>query len=421
MAVTLKVWSGYAGQSEVRWTTLVSNTTTIWDVGCTRIVNELTPAELGRQAIRFKRFLMALTTYSINLIAAYIILQLELGVIKPGVWWLFVGVAISVNLMFALIFLNHWNLRFRDPSLTATQILVSACWGMVMIYGLPEARPLILLFFIPAFCFGMLRLNTPQYVMVASVCLALYAALLTWESHFRQGFRLEYELFLFVLFAAVLLWMAVFGGMVSKIRRELKRKTVQLEHANELITKQNSTDDLTLVYNRRHAIRVLKHFLAIATRFHMPFSVALIDIDHFKSINDQHGHLVGDEVLKEFARRLADALRETDVLLTTTVHPEAQEEDGDIELESFVARYGGEEFLILLPGVDRQQSQAALSRLREAIGVQAFYVPFPLVVRFSAGVAQYSLGESLENLLHRADEALYRAKDLGRDRVEFAD
>ncbi|QGX38229.1 GGDEF domain-containing protein [Permianibacter aggregans] len=384
-------------------------------------MNNLTSEDLGKQTIRFKRFLMALTTYTLNIIAAYLILQLGLGEIEPTVWWLFVGSTIVINLVFALMFLNHWNLRFRDPSLTALQILVSASWGMILVYGLPEARPLILLFFIPAFSFGMLRLNTQQYVLVAGLCLAEYAGLLFWENFYRPTFRLEFELFLFVLFSAVLLWMAVFGGMVSKIRRELKRKTVQLQHANELITRQSSTDDLTLVYNRRHAIRVLKHFLAIANRFEMPFSVALIDIDHFKQINDEHGHLVGDEVLKEFARRLADSLRETDVLLATTFHPEIQDEDSDVELESFVARYGGEEFLILLPGVDQPHSLSALQRLREAIGIQAFYVPFPLVVRFSAGVAQYQRGETLENLLHRADEALYRAKNLGRDRVEFAE
>lgn len=384
-------------------------------------VSKLTSEDLGKQAIRFKRFLMALTTYTLNIIAANLVLQLGLGKIAPTVWWLFVGSAVVINLAFVLTFLNHWNLRFRDPSLTALQILVSASWGMILVYGLPEARPLILLFFVPAFSFGMLRLNTRQYVLVAGICLGEYAALLFWESVYRSTFRLEFELFLFVLFSAVLLWLAFFGGMVSKIRRELKRKTVQLEHANELITRQNSTDDLTLVYNRRHAIRVLKHFLAIANRFEMPFSVALIDIDHFKQINDEHGHLVGDEVLKEFARRLADSLRETDVLLATTFHPDIQDEDSDVELESFVARYGGEEFLILLPGVDKPHSLSALQRLREAIGVQAFYVPFPLVVRFSAGIAQYQPDETLENLLHRADEALYRAKNLGRDRVEFAE
>lgn len=108
-------------------------------------------------------------------------------------------------------------------------------------------------------------------------------------------------------------------------------------------------------------------------------------------------------------------------MLATTFHPDIQDEDSDVELESFVARYGGEEFLILLPGVDKPHSLSALQRLREAIGVQAFYVPFPLVVRFSAGIAQYQPDETLENLLHRADEALYRAKNLGRDRVEFAE
>src|SRR5690606_39457410 len=130
-----------------------------------------------------------------------------------------------------------------------------------------------------------------------------------------------------------------------------------------------------------------------------PFAIALIDIDRFKSINDSHGHLVGDQLLRAFARRVSERLREVDLL----------------------GRYGGEEFILLLVGTRLAGAVRLAERLREDVAAANWDEVLPgLRLTMSAGVAEYRPGESLEALLERADNALYAAKRGGRNRVERA-
>ena len=126
--------------------------------------------------------------------------------------------------------------------------------------------------------------------------------------------------------------------------------------------------------------------------------VVMADIDHFKKVNDTHGHGVGDIVLKEVARRLKNGLRLTDV----------------------VGRYGGEEFAVLLPDTSPEAAREVVERLRHAVAATPIEAEGrSLTVTASFGIASRSVaGENLEHLLTFADRALYRAKDLGRNRVE---
>jgi len=136
--------------------------------------------------------------------------------------------------------------------------------------------------------------------------------------------------------------------------------------------------------------------------------VGILDLDHFKRINDEHGHGVGDEVLRQFAERMRSQLRRMDVI-------------GRGEVDSTFGRYGGEEFLLLLPYAEIDSAVACIERLRAALHAQPFATSAgALPVTFTAGVAQHRPDESLDAVLKRADDALYRAKDAGRDRVEFA-
>ena len=144
------------------------------------------------------------------------------------------------------------------------------------------------------------------------------------------------------------------------------------------------TDDLTGLANRRAWDEHLVRELARAERTDAPLALAILDLDHFKDYNDQHGHLAGDRVLKEVAARWVGLLRETDIL----------------------ARYGGEEFALALPGADAEEARATVERLREAT---------PMAQTVSAGVALWDGGESGTELVARADEALYAAKRGGRD------
>jgi two-component system, cell cycle response regulator len=155
------------------------------------------------------------------------------------------------------------------------------------------------------------------------------------------------------------------------------------------------SDELTRLYNRRFLGRQLSALVRSATRHDRTLSIVLVDIDRFKSINDRHGHARGDAVLARVAARLLNVLRE----------------------EDYAGRWGGEEFLVLLPDVDEVGGQATAERLRENVSRRTVA---GLHVTVSAGCATWMSGESPDDLLRRADEALYAAKRGGRDQVQAA-
>jgi diguanylate cyclase (GGDEF)-like protein len=158
------------------------------------------------------------------------------------------------------------------------------------------------------------------------------------------------------------------------------------------------TDDLTGLYNRRRFSEYAARELALAIREGRFFTVAILDIDYFKDVNDRHGHAVGDVVLCEFASRLSAAVREIDIL----------------------CRYGGEEFALVLPGSDEGAALAAVERIRRAATSRPIaFEGGELELRASAGVysALPSKGQLVDAFLDEADRALYEAKEKGRDRT----
>jgi two-component system, cell cycle response regulator len=153
------------------------------------------------------------------------------------------------------------------------------------------------------------------------------------------------------------------------------------------------SDELTRLYNRRFLTRQLSALVRSATRHHRTLSIVLVDIDHFKAINDEHGHARGDTVLTRVAARLLHVLRE----------------------EDYAGRWGGEEFLVLLPDIDEEGAHATAERLRQSVGGRPLS---GLRVTVSAGVATWTEGETPDDVLRRADNALYAAKRGGRDQVQ---
>ncbi|EFL51776.1 response regulator receiver modulated diguanylate cyclase [Solidesulfovibrio fructosivorans JJ]] len=153
-------------------------------------------------------------------------------------------------------------------------------------------------------------------------------------------------------------------------------------------------DPLTRALNRRKLADVLTDEAARADRYGAPLSVVLLDIDHFKAINDTHGHEAGDAVLVELAGRLRATLRQVDRL----------------------ARFGGEEFVVVAPGVGLEATAELAERLRQAVADKDFAATGRVTASF--GVAERVPGEDPERALGRADKALYRAKNSGRNRVE---
>lgn len=192
-----------------------------------------------------------------------------------------------------------------------------------------------------------------------------------------------------------LVWiLAAFSfGLLSAFLLERAHKTMFLNQSQLALSA--SVDGLTGLWNRAHIDRLFDEELARARRYGTPFSVMLIDIDHFKQVNDNHGHTVGDTVLRQFAALLRDNVRSVDK----------------------VGRLGGEEFLILMPQVDAQQAKAAAQQLRKRIRAFEFDVVRHKTASF--GITEYRGDATPHSMLDRVDRALYLAKEGGRDRIEL--
>ncbi len=190
----------------------------------------------SKQRLRLHRFGMAFYTYAVVTLATFLVTQLGLGEMTGAQWVTFVGLGLFGNTVFFILFYTNSNLYFFDPSLTREQIIYSAFLGMVPLYSLPEARSVLLMFYLPAFSFGMLRLTRKQYLHVAATVMGLYTSILVWEYYQgRHGFSIQYELFLFVIFGILLTWFSLFGGFVSKLRQRLREQNEKIKKAHEEI------------------------------------------------------------------------------------------------------------------------------------------------------------------------------------------
>jgi diguanylate cyclase (GGDEF)-like protein len=191
------------------------------------------------------------------------------------------------------------------------------------------------------------------------------------------------------------------GELVARVKVQLKIKALQdeLKKSNELLKELSNTDPLTHLNNRRYLTKALNSELLRAERTGDCLSLIIVDIDHFKKINDTYGHQNGDKVLTTIADVTQAHLRCYDI----------------------AARYGGEEFVLVLPGTSLAGGTEVAERLRAEVEAISFAPPLDkLSVTISLGVALFPspLTDDMESLIRQADEALYRAKQQGRNRVE---
>ena len=317
------------------------------------------------------------------------------------VWRLSIVILVNVVFWYALL-RSGLNLRFRDPALTLPQVL-SALTIITYAYSVTGRINGSIMMLLPLVqVFGIFNMSQRDSRLAGFYSLGLMGCAMVYKTLTDpENYPYQVELAHFILIAAILPTISSLAGQLNSMRMRLQSQKNELAQALTRIQILATRDELTGLFNRRHMMEVLtQHQKRLIRSGHHRFCLALLDIDHFKRINDTHGHGVGDEVLREFAATLQRALRDTDVL----------------------ARWGGEEFLLLINDTSPELANIGLERARDMLASAPLLAHMPdLRVTFSAGLTGYDDVEELSTCIERADQALYRAKAEGRNRTVIDD
>ena len=368
--------------------------------------------EDAKQGLRIKRFLMAALSYVIWIGLTFYCHQLGLVEVSARVFWIAAALCGVFNLVFYALLRSGLNLYWPDPSLTLPQMIVATVWVMLLMALAPKVRGILLLLYVVVFLFGVFRLRRGEYLGLTALVLVGYGLVVLRDVYLRnESVPLSLEALQFVVLSATLLWLAFFGSYVGRLRETVSRRNAEL---GVLLAKNRRLaihDDLTGTYNRRHIMQILEQEQFRAQRTGRGFCLCLMDLDHFKLINDRHGHLGGDEVLRQFAMRVLGEIRTLDRV--------GREGEPDTNGEENFGRYGGEEFLLVMPETDLDGAHVCVDRIRRRVAEKPFPVEAQAVkLTVSCGLAAYRPGEDLRATLARADQALYLAKQAGRDKVK---
>lgn len=313
--------------------------------------------------------------------------------------WLTVSHIIGIVAFYPLV-RSGYTMRFQDSGLVLPQILYASAEAIVGYPLIPPLRATILQMLCLIQVFGLFSLRPRQTVIAGSSAVGMMfimwctMTVLEWPEFHPAAEAMKLSLSSFVV-----MLLALISMRYSRMRGILREQKQELTSAVEQVRQIAICDPLTGLYNRQHMQELLQLEKKRQARTGQAFSVALIDLDHFKRVNDTHGHNVGDEVLCSFAQALKAIMRESDV----------------------VCRWGGEEFLVLLPDTQASEGVAGLDRLRKHLVGLRLATSAPLLrATLSAGVTTHHVHETLEQTIERADQALYAAKSNGRDRCMVA-
>lgn len=351
-----------------------------------------------RTRLRMAQQLLSLALVAANaLVLGYAVALSQ----TPVVLWLgWTALALGLQGAIALAIRLGWTRRLSDPSLAVPQMQLML---LLTAMAYPLAGPLRSLavpVMLLVLAFGMFQPPGPAMLRLTGLALALVMTAMSFDLWLWPRRSLAEENVGHALFALVCFpGMGVLVLRMARLRARLREQRQSLNEALQRIHRLATRDDLTGIYNRRHGKHVLQQSLQRQKRKPTGLLAVLLDLDHFKKINDGKGHAAGDAVLRCFSKALKESLRKGDTAV----------------------RWGGEEFVVVLEPSANDGLLAWVARLKLALERQPLLRERPeLRFTFSGGAAHWRDGETLEAMLERADKALYRAKSEGRDRVLMA-
>lgn len=354
-----------------------------------------------KQALRIRRFFIAIFVYLVNMPLSYLAYAGGFIQFKPLLWgWIFTTIFVVI---LYVIFRTGLNKRMKDPSLTSAQICLASLVVMYAMFFVYEAKGILFAVYVLILLFGIFRLDTRQFLNVSAFILLTYGIDMYLLHVYRpQVIDIRFEIIQWFGLGVVLASVSFIGGNISALRRDLATSRKKLQASLEKIQEMAIHDDLTGFYNRRHLMELVETENNRSNRTGSVFSVAMLDLDKFKDVNDTYGHQTGDEILITFSSIVRNVLRKTD----------------------FCGRYGGEEFLIVLTQTDRHDAKIFAERLRACVEECLFIDPDKdsrFGVTVSIGLAEHRQNEDIDKTISRADEAMYKAKRNGRNRVEMSE
>ncbi len=359
-----------------------------------------TPKVLARRA-KQRRQMLGMIGISYIIDAAILLTYAHAGTIPATIGPAFGICGLGSVACFIALSEAGVNDRFKDHYFVVPQSMVSLAIMLAFAFLVPEVGILFLCALFVVFSFSALRSTPRQTAMVwTAMAFGIAALFLLTDKPISIPHQTYLERFATMLAFVLTIGRCMFLGIfASSLRESLYRRGLQLKEAYKRIEELAELDELTGSFNRRCIMRMLEDEIARAHRSKTPFSVALIDLDWFKRINDAHGHPTGDEVLRTFAITVFANIRSIDRF----------------------GRYGGEEFLLILPDTPHDTAARILDRQREIIAELDWSAFSPgMSVTISAGVATLVPNEAPDALLARADRALYAAKARGRNRIASA-
>lgn len=315
---------------------------------------------------------------------------------RDDVMWLSAASLAGAALAYTAI---RGSVRFGLPAawLNLSQCVYAVSCVVAAYATVGPMRGVTLSILVLVLVFGGFSSTARQIRALCLYAITLLGATVLWKSHTEASrYPPQEEIAHFVLAATMLVAVAYLAQLLSLLRKTLKSRTLELAGALARIQDMATRDELTELINRRHMTAALEQEDARRQRSGAALCIALIDLDHFKRVNDTLGHAAGDAVLRSFAEQALGAVRRSDLL----------------------ARWGGEEFLLLLPDTRLDAALTVLERMRARVAESARIDADPaLRITFSAGLVESPAGEAVAAAIERADQAMYRAKHAGRDRV----
>jgi diguanylate cyclase (GGDEF)-like protein len=361
----------------------------------------LRPPEVLKRRTGQRRHMLAVQGVSYVLITSVLLVYCYAGTIPLVIPSAYFVSGIGLLSVFVVLSEGHFNDRFEDHYLTIYQVAGHVALQLCFLLAAPQIGFVFLSVVFLIFGFGALRMTSRQAITSWTLTMLGLAPIFLFSSTpiglpiTTQTERLA-AMLSFVLTIGQCAFVGLYG---STMRKMLYDRSFELKAAYKRIEELAELDELTGASNRRSIMRMLEEEITRCRRNGSPCSIALIDLDWFKRINDAYGHPTGDEVLRTFSITSFANIRSVDRF----------------------GRYGGEEFLLVLPDMDTERAARALDRLRTIIAELDWSAFSPgMQVTISAGVATLQPNENSDTLLARADSALYAAKAQGRNRINSA-